>query len=508
MAIALAGPRLPQANNETPTADKNIMFVVDVSRSMLAQDISPSRLQRAVLEMVEFLHISRSRNNVSRIGVIVYAARPHVLVPLTDDMEALKFYLEKLDTLVLPTRGSDPAAAINKANALLADQQQDALPSLIVWLTDGDFENNKIALINNKRPLYILGLGTEDGDAIPLGQDKWLMHKGKTVRTTLNSALLQKLANDSGGRYSPVKENESDWQYLYQGIDAALPRAATDTNQQQWQELFVWALFPALMIFFLLLALPQGSMASILLLVLAIGLSTPQQSYAADLDRHSESAMQAGIHAYRTGDFSQAIRHFSQAVFEANTDMARARALHNLGNSYFQQADYMTAAQVFRDALRYRGQHQATQQNLALAEAVQAALEQRLALRQQSSSEGETEVDGSRMETVGNDLNWDQDSTKTSGESVNKSAPGLPSMPLQPATLRRLVSKGLQRLGQQGVKSFAEESRRKQSLAEAQIAMQEMDDNPAIFWKRLFEIEEGFPGSLEKPREIPGVEPW
>ncbi len=508
VAISLAGPRLPKTNNDTQDADKNILFVIDVSRSMLARDIPPNRLQRAALEVLEFLQISKARHNFSRIGILVYAARPHLLVPPSDDMNALKFYLEKLDTLVLPTRGSDPVAAINMANKVLQGRQYSTLPSLIVWLTDGDFKNSNMEFINNKLPLYILGLGTEDGDAIPLKQGKWLMSKGKTVRTALNSDLLQKLAHDNGGRFSLVKDDDSDWQNLYQGIESAFPRSISSKNQTQWDQLFIWALVPALLIFFLLLSLPQGAMA-ILVLSLILGLLIPEQSYAAEHDKHAaRSAMQAGIQAYREDQFDLAIKQFSQAVFDSKTDVERARALHNLGNSYFQQADYIAAAQVYRDALRYRKQHQATRQNLVLAERVQVALEEQLALQQQSLNEGESQVDGNRLEAIGNDLNWDQDSTKTSGESRNKSASGLPLMPIQSETLRHLVSKGLQRLGEQGVNNFSEEIRRKQSLAEAQIAMQQMDDNPAVFWKRLFEIEEGFPGSLEKPKEIPGVQPW
>ncbi|OQX04296.1 MAG: hypothetical protein BWK73_36620, partial [Thiothrix lacustris] len=77
-----------------------------------------------------------------------------------------------------------------------------------------------------------------------------------------------------------------------------------------------------------------------------------------------ESTLTTGITAYRAEHYDTATQHFTAAVFAASNDTERARALHNLGNSYFQQGDYAAAAQVFRDALTYRPEHPATQQNL------------------------------------------------------------------------------------------------------------------------------------------------
>ena len=513
IAIALAGPRLPLEENNTQTPDKKIMLVIDVSYSMRTQDISPSRLQRAGLELYEFLQIAQANHHASRIGIIVYAARAHLLVPATDDMHALNFYLEKLDSLVLPTRGSDPSAALEMASLTLADKNQ-SLPGLVLWLTDGDFPTQQIPAIKKRvdalkqagLPLYILGIGTEDGDAILLSNGKWLTHQGNIVRSKLNSALLQDLAKRGNGRYSSVKNDESDWQALYQkGIEKAFPSKLSD-EKQQWQELYIWALSPAVLLVFLLVIVPRKLLVSIMLLGFVISLSTPQISLAAD----TSSALQLGIVAYRAGQFDKAIQHFTQAVFDAETDEQRGRALYNMGNSYFQQADFVAATQLFKDSLNYRKNHLAARQNLLLSQTVQSALEQRLALLKelQLLPEGENRVDGNRLEAIGNDLNWDQDSTKTSGKSINQKVDGLPALPIDKTTLNQLVSFGLKRLTQQGVTSLHEKIRRQQSLGEAQIALQEMDDNPAVFWKRLFEIEEGFPGSLEKPKEIPGVRPW
>lgn len=112
LALSLAGPRLPdtsQSNLQETQLD--VMMVVDLSQSMHATDITPTRLRRAMLETYEFLKLAKN----TKIGMVVYAARPHLFVPLTTDFNALKFYLKNLDSLQLPTQGSDAAAALKLA---------------------------------------------------------------------------------------------------------------------------------------------------------------------------------------------------------------------------------------------------------------------------------------------------------------------------------------------------------------------------------------------------------
>ncbi|OQX07417.1 MAG: hypothetical protein BWK73_28035 [Thiothrix lacustris] len=90
-------------------------------------------------------------------------------------------------------------------------------------------------------PLYSLGIGTEDGEAIPLPGGKWLEHDGQAVRSRLDSALLQTLTAQTGGKFSSVKDDASDWETLFtHGIAQAFPAQAEDG--QQWQELYVWVL--------------------------------------------------------------------------------------------------------------------------------------------------------------------------------------------------------------------------------------------------------------------------
>lgn len=514
IAIALAGPRLPLQHGTLPTQpNKTIMLVVDVSRSMHTADIMPTRLQRATLELYEFLSIVHA----SRIGIIVYAARPHLLMPATNDLTAVRFYSTKLESLVLPTLGSDAVAALHFAEQHLRPPSTTAetstipvLPSMIVWLTDGDIADTQHAALKNRvqqlaqadLPLYILGIGTEDGEAIPdKTSQQWLHHEGKIVRSRLNSTLLQQLSVLGKGRYSSVHDDESDWQTLYkQGIEQAVQATTSDNKEQQWRELYHWALFPALLLLFMLVTLPRHLLA-LLLIVVSLPIFQPASANS------TESSSSLGIAAYRNEHYQQAIKQFSHAVFSASNDDQRARALHNLGNSYFQQGDYRAAIQVFRDALTYRPHYIPTLNNLELGTTVQAALERQLAAKQQQQ-DGNTEG-GNRFERLSNALDGDQQSSKTSGEAKNtQTSLNLPHRPLDAATINILVNRGITRLAQSGATDLSHWQKRQQSQQEARLALQQMNDNPAVFWKRLFEIEEGFPAALDQPKAVPEVLPW
>lgn len=241
-AISLAEPRIPQTQpDDLRTAQFDVLVVLDISRSMQATDLAPNRLQRAALELHEFLSLAQG----SRIGIVVYGARPHLFAPLTNDANAVRFYLQHLETLVLPTLGTDHAAALDFAQQELAAREQ-ALPAAVLWITDGDIPTDQHAALQTRVqalqtagiPLYNLGVGTEDGEAIPLPGGKWLEHDGQAVRSRLDSALLQSLKVQSGGAYSAVKDDASDWKTLYtHGIAKAFPVAASDA--QQWRELYV-----------------------------------------------------------------------------------------------------------------------------------------------------------------------------------------------------------------------------------------------------------------------------
>ncbi len=443
IGIAAAGPRLPlQLATMEQVTNLDIMLVVDVSRSMQATDIQPSRLRRAQIEIEELL----SRAKGKRIGIIVFAARPHLLSPPTSDMSALRFYLRTLNSLTLPTTGSNPITALAFAQKELRNSIN---PTAIILLSDGDFPTTmEIAgSQKSKIPLFILGIGSKEGAGIPLKNGQWLAHEGQPVVSRLNEKSLRNLIaqNDNTGigsnidkHYSRVRKDDSDWQKLYDNGISQLGTRLEETDADHkiiWQQLYHWPLFIAILLLLISL-LPFGlplrtrsvtqegtnkgrsvhttrsvistaNKALVIFFGIVLLMIYPYQPVSAStLMADNVNVMQAYKHytnknypaaiaiyqrlsgyaarfgeassLYKTTDYSGAIRQFSLAVLAASNDQQRATVLFNLGNSYFQTGNYAAAITSYADVLKYQSANKNTLHNLKFSRALKKAVDERL----------------------------------------------------------------------------------------------------------------------------------
>lgn len=293
LCIALAGPRLAlELLGKAGSHKPEIMLAIDLSRSMNAADIAPSRRQRAIIEIHEWLQHLQQRYGATRtaeglgsgprLGLVVFAGRAHVLLPPTADYRVVRFYLDTLAHLQLPTRGSNLLAALDTA-ATGFDAR--ATRRAIILISDGGSSGRlasspaggraaeaaaDTALIARARALAArhirvsaLGIGTAAGAGIPLSGGGWLRARGQAVLSRLNSSLLTRLARAGDGRYSPVEDDASDWRRIdATGLAPALDLrndAYNDARQERgpaanqviWRTLFPYALLPAIIAFFL-----------------------------------------------------------------------------------------------------------------------------------------------------------------------------------------------------------------------------------------------------------------
>jgi len=564
-AVALAGPRVPlQQTDKTPILGTNIMLVVDLSPSMQAADIIPNRLRRAKLEIFELLESTQQHH----IGITVFSARPHLYVPLTSDYAILKTYLDSLDSLTLPTLGSNPIAALLFAEKELS---QTKGKSAIVLISDGDFSEIKSSsnfsqldsLIKSDIPLYILGMGTVEGEAVPLNNGKWLKDEGQAVVSQMDEDYLQQLAKHLKGKYSPVYDDDSDWVKLYQqGLSQHKETINVNAKQRiLWKELFPYALFPALLLFFVSLSryrlsLSKNSAAIALILLFApitdkdvfadavysdklfsskifsfsFWPTNERAAHKAYENLQYEKAEQLyktlngyrshlgqGNSLYKRGHYQDAIQQFTFAIISAKTDSQRVTALYNLGNCYFRSGKFTTAIKTFNDVLRYQPNHSASLSNLNTSKVLQKAIEQRAkenawatALRQGRGPRSTSVADGTEIS--------DNTSVSLSGSESKKpeviSLPDLPNMSKD--TLDKLISRGLKNIqlaeqnsnGSSSSAQYQEQEEININLIRAQQKTSAITDTQHLLWKRVFEIEEGFPAPIEKPHTLPEVKPW
>ena len=554
LAVAMSGPRLlleQPATAENP--DLDIMLVVDVSRSMRARDTEPDRLQRVKIEINELLQ--RSRN--SRYGLILYTSRAHLLVPFTHDSRVIGYYLRLIDSLPMPTHGSLPVTALQLAQQEIAaaDGDNDAA---IVWMTDGDFDNNSTVagirldsmvseLAAASIPLYILGMGSPEGEAIPTADGEWLQQNNRPVISRMDDRQLLKLAKMANGRYIAVQQDDSDWESLYdQGMVAQklITDDSPDDDETVWLELYPWLLFPAILLIFICL-LPFRSrpenhahstfVAFILLIPLlpsppaaaqqtgdpvTASVASQQRAYREFLaENYAESArlyqqlagyrnrLGEGGSYYRQQQYQPAIIQFGRAVMLADTAQQRGTAIYNMANATFKSGDYAAAASLYRDALLYRPADAATANNLALAQALQQRVEEQMQLEMANRMGSGPRSARAR---AGIDINSSGSITFDNEEERKKADIPLPKLPVE--ELEKLVALGLQhvRLASTatGNDRKAQQANRVQDINTARIRMRELEDRQVLLWKRLFEMEEGFPAPLEEAKILKGVEPW
>ncbi len=526
LALAAAGPRLPRLEpGQTLAAGADWMIAVDVSRSMTATDVAPSRLKRARIELQRLL----ARVRGDRVGLIVYAGEAHLVAPPTRDTDALSRYLALLQPDLLPSRGSRADRALDLARNVLGDDSQSARAVLLVTDSAGDPDLSIVAaqhLAQVGIPLYVFGIGSAAGT---IELDTATTRADGTIEVPLAAKALRSLARLSAGRYAQVTDDDSDLRRLYDSGIATRTSLRPDTAdraQIQWRELYPWLLLPASALLIATLVPLRWPRQTAWLGPVALAIAvfhvptahgdetaSAQQAFHAYERKHFRTALDLysqlsgfgarlgeGASAYRLGDFSRARTEFTEAVLQAPTDRSRGAALLNLGNTYFQSGDYRNAESSYRDALRYRPDFDPAQRNLAIAKLLAEAVARQLAGNRpgrghrsvNSSDEG-----GNGPLTLGDTAPHAEDSGRTPHGSASDD-------------FAALIARGVRyaEVAATGAATTAGSVIKSAPSADSIAHMQVLQQDSSELWRRIFELQEGFQAPLSEPRSVPGVDPW
>ena len=543
-AVAMAGPRSLQRIVDKGESQYPILqVVVDESYSMSARDITPTRIERVKLELHDLL----ARLQQVRMGLIVYAARAHVMIPPTADKTVLRHAIESLRVRELPTEGSDMFKALSMARQQLTSKSSaSSKHRAILLISDGELSRDTAqdqqqltslvtALRQDNIRIYTLGVGTPQGVALLDDQNGWLQQDGRTVVTRLHATRLQTLAQAGNGAYAEVADDDSDWQTLYDDGIAHLRTLASEedaTQQVIWQDLSPWFVFPGMLLLLLAyvhIPYPQRSAGSLLLLcaIFLSGLLHAPSSQAADdaypaayamyqAGKYQQAAhefarlpgytarMAEGASLYQLQQYPQAAVVYIQAVLDADGDTQRAAALFNLGNAYFKQAAYAQAASTYRDVLRYQPAFAAAQTNLAYARALQQ--------NAQENSQAQTDRAGTGYRTAPAAADTDVGKGRVGIDEHESKTPlqlplGIDTSPQQGGdrTLLEQAKPATEKIERNADVQWTYDIKRAQDIQpqDTRVAIDE-----SVFWQRLYESEEDFPAPLERPEVLPGVAPW
>ena len=404
--LALANPTWEQQPQPVMQTSTSRVIVLDLSRSMLATDLKPSRITRARFKVEDIL----ADNSEGQTGLVVFAGDAFSVTPLTRDADTIRAHLKALDPGIMPSQGSRADLGLLKAEELL--QQAGVQTAQVILIADG-VEGNKATLAASRLRqsgfrVSVLGVGTNVGAPLPnsrggISKDS----TGKPIMVKLDSSALQSVAQAGGGHYIQMMGNETDIHYLLGAEKTGFDKTDAEKNNnqnvqpgdlqsQKWKE--QGPLLAILLLPLAALAFRRGWLLSVVLLisltgmfaqpkpVMAFGwddlwqrkdqqaakaLSKGDYEHAANL---AEDPAQRGSAEYKKGDYQKALDAFNQ--------IQNGDAAYNRGNALAKQNKYKEAINAYDEALK-------AQPGMEDAMANKSAVETQLKRQQQQQNKSD-----------------------------------------------------------------------------------------------------------------------
>ena len=228
LIVMVARPQMGSKISHDKRQGIETIICLDISNSMLAQDVAPSRLEKSKM-LIENL-VDKFSND--KIGLVVFAGDAFVQLPITSDYVSAKMFLQNINPTLIQSQGTNIAQAIDVARKSFT--QQENVGRAIIVITDGEnhepgAEDAVKAAKNKGINVFILGIGSTKGAPIPMGDGSYLKDRtGNTVMTALNEQMCRQLAQAGSGQYIHV-DNTSDAEQALNDDLSKLQKGETDT---------------------------------------------------------------------------------------------------------------------------------------------------------------------------------------------------------------------------------------------------------------------------------------
>ena len=267
--LGMAGPSWEQTPVPVSQQKAAYVIVMDLSYSMYAEDMSPSRLERTKQKVRDLLSLEQD----TQIGLVAYAGEAHVVTPLTDDRGTIENLIPALNPSMMPVPGSDPLDALQQAKNLL---QSSGIPAGgIIWFTDdtSPSQSQEIQTWLNtvSVELAIIGVGTAAGAPIPLANGGFLKDSsGSIVVPTLPIETLRTLAASAGGRFQIVSTTDADVAEALEHVTQSteLNQIEIERQADTWADAGYWLIIPWLLLLLVtIMRNPAGQIAALLIIV-------------------------------------------------------------------------------------------------------------------------------------------------------------------------------------------------------------------------------------------------
>ena len=547
--VALAGPRssVPSPDEYT-RAGVDILVALDLSLSMNAQDSKPNRYLFA-RSLIESLSNRLEPND--RLALLAYAAQPHLVSPLSFDRDLFQHYLGLLRLNMLPTQGSQIKPALLFGEQHL--QQTAGNAKVLIVFTDGEPKNfveqeeplNFAELSQSTTKIILVGIGERTRVKIPDAAHRsgYLHHSGLLVTTRLEESFLQSLASELNGVYLKADRSQQFIHNLLKEVALDAEKRHFKSSHSIWQDHampFIWVAFFALLMAFYPIKWARKSatnLAPVLLLATWLHFlpvdalaqtkqAAEHEAFAAFNSQSYDLSQQlyggidgfqgwfgAGSAAYKAEDYESAVAYFREAALAGVTVQQRSNALFNLGNSYYRTNLLLQAVESYQQALKYLPDNEKTKHNLALAQQRRQVEEGQ---QQQDEEQGDGKGRGNQSRDDEGAFYGGQKPNNDVGEGVAGDSPEgekqgkdfvLPQhrndtdFSLQTGLNLQLTDNSIGN-------AIIARQRQVQRMEKFEQTMAGVQDKQTKLLIGIFEREEGFQATQEKPHQIPGVKPW
>ena len=328
--LSLANFRSPKGSEKITRNGIDVMIALDVSNSMLAQDITPNRLDRAK----QLLNKLIDKLDNDRIGIVVFAGKAYLQMPLTGDHSATKMYLSAATPQTIPTQGTVISDALKMCYSSFNSKEKKY--KAVVLISDGeDHEESALKVAEEMAQqgvvINTIGMGTREGAPImdPITNELKKDEQGVTVITKLNEQALADVAKKGNGEYQLFSNTDAVVNSLYNNLSTMDKRTVNDdslVNYKSWFQLLLGAALLFLIIE-LFIAEVKKSLTQTKKLVTAVAVIFI--SFSATAQAENEN-IKLGNDAYKRKDYEAAIKYYN-SVAEKNN----ATANYNLGNALY-----------------------------------------------------------------------------------------------------------------------------------------------------------------------------
>ena len=397
--IALAGPTWRKLPTPVYTNQDALVILLDLSPSMMATDLSPNRLTRARLKILDIL----KQRKDGLTALVAYAGEAHVVTPLTDDTATIANLVPSLSPRIMPVPGSNIELAVETGLRLIKDGASGHGKLLAV--TDGIAKaaigTIKSELGGTNASLSILAVGSGEGSPIPKPNGSGFItdDSGAIIIANYDRRELSNLADSSGGRFAKISVDDSDINYLLPDEAPEAKAELAERDFDQWQEEGPWLVL--LLLPFAALLFRRGTLACALPLIFL--LPTPETEAAewqdlwktpnqqaeellkegkpAEAAKRFDNSQWRGTAQYRAGEYDAAAKNFAQS-----TD---PQGLYNLGNSLTQQGRFDEAIKAYDEALKRNPEFADAQNNRDIAEKLKELQQEQQQKQQQDQQQGD-----------------------------------------------------------------------------------------------------------------------